>query len=450
MSFDKNFKNWLITNKMLINKNSDREKTHNTMEFGNFLSIKPAFYEQFMHKLVETLNKDKVNYLLEIRTDYFKYMVDVDFKNEYGLTEEEKINLLKLIHEAVGDCIKNQQRNLMIVSSCEDQKINVEGQDMIKIGFHLIWPNVIVGVEEALFLRSAIIQYLENSDITLTSLDDWETIIDISIYDEKHALRMNGSSKNVKCSICKGKKSRNICEPCRRTGWVNVGRIYKPYLIYDENNTLNYDLLKELQNDMYKNLTMTGIRTDEIKANIKKKFPEWFSRLKYDGHTKRKKRKKKQKFHTNPSTTIKNGEREEISEHDIRYKKLRKFLSSELFKLSSHFEDIEYDKLLKITRGVKQKNCSYIFATKCHYCLNTEKEHSSNHIYFVINKNSFYQKCLSPWKNKLGEKCEEFQSRHLPINTELRDILFLNKLPTEIKKPKIKPKMRQKLVFTFT
>lgn len=440
MPICKNLKKWLSTNKMWINSRSDKEKTHNVMEYGCFLSIREDLADEFKKKLAQTLTDGKINFLLEIRTDYFKFMVDVDFKSEFGLTSDEKQQLLILIQEAVtqfiGDQIKN---NYVIISSCNDETIKVDDEQMIKIGFHLIWPKLDVSVVEARYLRSAIIQYLTNSDIKFLSLSDWEEIIDDSIYDEKHALRMNGSNKNIKCKTCKCKKSlRGQCMDCNTTGWIDAGRVYKPYLIINEDLSYNETLLQKLQNDYYKNLKFTSIRTNKHSSNINiDNLPNWFSKNKYEAHINSRKTKKKKTIKIHKSKNpLQSNDQEEIPENNIKFIELKKYLESELFKLSPYFRDIELDKLKKIKF---RKNFIYVFTTKSHFCLNMNREHSSNHIYFVINQKSkeVYQKCPSPWKNKQDINCCDFKSKSLILPNDLYKLLFdINE--ENLKKPKTK------------
>lgn len=452
MNLDKDFKKWLEENKMLIKSNSDKEKTHNVMEYGRFLSIKPQLEEDFLQKLSQTLEDSKVNYLLEIRTDYFKFMVDVDFKSEYELSIKNKYLLMQHIFQAVNIFVGNQADTLTIVSSCDDEKINYHDQELIKVGFHLIWPNLIVSVEEALYLRSAIIQYLENSDLKIFSLEDWTTVIDKSIYGKNHALRMNGSSKHVSCPKCKNKKSlKNDCEYCDTSGWINVGRVYKPYLIFNNDGTTNEKMLDKLNNSFYDNLKYTSIRTKQIKSNIKipSKFPEWFSKNKYETHIHSRQRKKKI-FTSHPFVKTKLDNQLEISENDIRYNELTKFLNSELFKLDQNFNDIEFDKLKKITTGNKIKKHYYIFSTRCYYCMNMKREHSSNHIYFVIDEKTktIYHKCPSPWKNSKGVLCQDYRSNVLSLPKNLHNLLFNEN--AKVVKDKSEEKKERKSLLCFS
>ena len=429
MPLDPTLKSWLKEHKMwLKNSKTGKEHTHNVMEYGCFLSIKDEFKNEFLKKLAITIDDRKINYLLEIRGDLFNFMVDVDFKSEYGLTKEQKLKLIHAIQTAVNSCIDNNviDNNILIVSSCKDAKIMYQEQEMVKIGFHFIWPNLTVSMDEARFLRSAIIQYLD-IHIESVAINDWETIIDNSIYDNKHGLRMNGSSKNIKCPKCKAKPTlRDQCIKCNRSGWFNEGRIYKPYLVMN-NATCDKDMLLKLRKDTLKNLKMTSIRgnsNESIETNI---FPEWFSKNKLAVHLYNNGKKKEKKLKIcNPNNKYKPHQQDEISENSIIYKELIKYLTLQLFKLSPEYEDIEFDKLKKI--NLPKNKFLYILSTRSHYCLNMNREHSSNHIYFQVNggKNpNIVQKCPSPWKNSKNEMCKDFKSKEIKLNEKLYNILFV-------------------------
>lgn len=438
MPFSENLKKWLNHHKMLIKKNDQvKERTHNVMEYGLFLSIKNKYHDTFLKKLSESNVK---NFLLEIRTDYFKFMVDIDLKNELGLTSIQKKQLLNITNSAVNQMIDDTIDNQVIISSCKDEEITYLNQNMIKVGFHLIWPYLIVGVDEALKLRSAIIQSLENSNLNIMALEDWETIIDISIYNENHALRMNGSRKKGPCPICKNKKSqKQDCTTCNSAGLLDIGRVYKPFLVLNKDNTENDELLSKLKNNKYLELKLTSIRTDEDETNIKFKqpLPIWFSKNKYNQHLRKKRitKKKKKTLNNDPfQNSNSNSEQIEISENDPIYTQLNKFLISELFKLSIHYKDIRLSTLKKI---INKKNYYYVFSSDSKFCLNMNREHSNNHIYFVIdNKGTVYHKCPSPWHNSANQFCKDFRSKSILLNTKTFELLFTdkNKIPNKVKK----------------
>lgn len=307
---------------------------------------------------------------------------------------------------------------------------------------------MIVNEHEARLLRSAIIQYLEKSEEQFLSFGSWEDIIDPSLYDNYHALRMNGSNKYATCPKCKNKKKiKYECMTCNTLGRIDVGRVYKPYLIINPDNTYNNELLLELQNDYYKNLKYTSIRSDNYESTIVlNNPPSWFSNNKYNLHNSRRSSKKKVPSKSVKKNPLKNAKnQEEISERDEKYIQLKKYLESELFRLSKYYSDIDLDRLKKIFHN---RSFYYVFTCKSHYCMNMKREHSSNHIYFIINKKSkdVYQKCQSPWKNIDGICCEDFKSRSLSLPDELYKILFVDKSDSEKSTPRKKLKTTKKSI----
>ena len=442
---DNTLKEWLEKRYMWISKESDKEKTHNTMDWGTFLSVRRRYYEQFIKLLAKTIkNKGKV-YFLEIRTDYFKMMVDLDFKNENGLSYDEKLRLLTLIQEAVNHFIGNQiQDNYVIISACDDEKIMYDGQEMTKIGFHLIWPNLIVSLEEALYIRSAIIQYIKQNIGNFDIFNDWEDVIDKSLYDPKHALRMNGCRKKAKCPTCKNKNKD--CGTCFGIGWQDVGRVYEPYLVLRNDCSQNNLLCSDLKEDYEQQLKLTSIRTDEIESNIKineENFPEWFSEQVYVSHLSRKSKNKR--IYKNPEDKYRVKEQNIIPNNDERYIKLKNYIVESSYLLSNKFEETDFDVLKKIKLG--KKKTAYIFSTRSHYCLNIRDEHSSNHIYFYIDEKGIYQKCHSPWKNKNGQECTEFISNPIPVNNTIIEMLYDDNWVKKRNKPKKQKKPPSKKFF---
>ena len=460
MTLDKNVRNWLEKNRMWFRSKSGKEETHNVREYGCFLSVRPNKIIEFRKKLAKTLEEGKINFMQEIRSDYFKFMVDVDFKSEFALTNEQKENLMLLIQSAVIEMVGNQvEDNKVIVSSCDDEEIVKNEQRMIKTGFHLIWPNLVVGIDEALCLRSAIVQYLDQVEHNFTTLRDWEDVIDDAIYRNKSSLRMNGSHKKDKCPKCKKKKGiKDECVNCHTTGEIDAGRVYKPIYVINSDNTMDNDFLKRLLNSYIENLKYTSIRTTEEEANINmpnENLPDWFSYNNYTKHTSRRRKRRGYSFQ-NPIDKIKDENKTYISENDEKYIKLKNYLLSELYKLSPEYDDtLELDKLIKI---INRRSISYIFTSRSHYCLNTKNTHGSNHIFFVINKatKDVYQKCTSPWKNAEGQSCEKFKSKSIKLNKEIFQLLFceqkkiLKKSPSMTRKSsKSKKQMELLKLYSF-
>ena len=111
--------------------------------------------------------------------------------------------------------------------------------------------------------------------------------------------------------------------------------------------------------------------------------------------------------------------------------------NSKAFKMCSDFilNSFPQPKLIKIIEIFKQgkENPCYIVRTDSRFCLNINREHHSNHIYYYIDKSFAYQKCHCTCDTTIGRlygKCMDYKSsgRRLPV--ELQRLLF----PQEQKK----------------
>src|SRR6476646_8808473 len=103
------------------------------------------------------------------------------------------------------DCDMQAARDSMEISSCliltaPARAKEVDGTDAVKVGIHMIWPNLVVTKDTAQRLR----------EIALTALyrvdrhHDWVKDVDASVYRPRSGLRMLGSYKAMPCRQYKG------------------------------------------------------------------------------------------------------------------------------------------------------------------------------------------------------------------------------------------------------
>ena len=103
-------------------------------------------------------------YVVEQKTNRFKFFVDVDFKSERALTDEDALVLCRHIWDSVGD------PGRCVAARAPPRK---EGL-LIKSGLHIHWPDLVVDRAQALALRTKILLGLEG--------DHWAQTIDQSVY----------------------------------------------------------------------------------------------------------------------------------------------------------------------------------------------------------------------------------------------------------------------------
>ena len=148
--------------------------THVLMD-GGILFVPPEETMDFYRECISLINSGTKLYIVEQKTDNFKFFVDLDYKAQEKLKDEDLLQFCSIIHEAVGV-------GRCLIARAKPRPVK-EG---IKSGVHIHWPDLVVNRIQALNLRTKII----------TSLGDgpWDTIVDASVYGGS-GLRMLWSHK---------------------------------------------------------------------------------------------------------------------------------------------------------------------------------------------------------------------------------------------------------------
>jgi hypothetical protein len=152
--------------------------THVLMD-GGVLLVPPEETLEFYQAYCQTINFGSKLFVVEQKTDRFKFFVDLDYKAKEKLSDEDLLQFCFIIHETLGGDS---------VSECliARARPRVVGEGLIKSGVHIHWPRLIVTRTEALNFRSKLIQALGDGP--------WDTIIDVSVYGGS-GLRMLWSHK---------------------------------------------------------------------------------------------------------------------------------------------------------------------------------------------------------------------------------------------------------------
>jgi hypothetical protein len=153
--------------------------THVLMS-GGILFVPPEETQEFYMEYIAAVNSGVKLYVVEQKTELFKFFVDLDYKSPEKLKDEDLIQFCSVIHQALGtssECIIARARPRAVADG------------LIKSGVHIHWPDLIVTRTQALNFRSKIVLSL-TSDFAF----DWDKIIDASVYGGS-GLRMLWSHK---------------------------------------------------------------------------------------------------------------------------------------------------------------------------------------------------------------------------------------------------------------
>lgn len=146
--------------------------THLLMDGGILLVDKP---DEFHEAYIKDLAAGKRLYVVEKKTDTFKFFVDLDHQANYKLDSAQIIGLATKMN------LVTKHRCLIALTPTRI----VSGK--IKTGVHFHWPDLLVTKADAIKLRNQII-------LSLPEDTDWDKAIDASVYAGS-GLRMIWSHK---------------------------------------------------------------------------------------------------------------------------------------------------------------------------------------------------------------------------------------------------------------
>ena len=145
------------------NRKGNEAPTHVLMNGGQ-LYVPDKDLTDFWRAYLSDLASGQKLYVVEQKTEKFRFFVDIDYRAEVALSDEETLSLCVKIYEAVGE----SGRCLVARAPAREEK------GLVKSGIHIHWPDLVVTKSEALSLRTQILMELED--------DHWPETIDASVY----------------------------------------------------------------------------------------------------------------------------------------------------------------------------------------------------------------------------------------------------------------------------
>jgi hypothetical protein len=146
---------------------------------GGILQVPYEQLDEFYVECVHAIRLGKKIYVVEQKTDVFKFFVDLDYKGSEALPDDVILELATTMHSVV-------QKGRCIIARAEPRQVDTQ----VKSGVHIHWPDVFVTKSEALALRTRILLELPDDP-------EWSQRIDASVYGGS-GLRMLWSHKREK------------------------------------------------------------------------------------------------------------------------------------------------------------------------------------------------------------------------------------------------------------
>jgi hypothetical protein len=149
------------------NRKGNEAPTHVLMNGGQ-LCVPDKDLTDFWRAYLSDLACGQKLYVVEQKTEKFRFFVDIDYKAENALSDEETLELCRRIYGAIDHVPLGRSRCLVARAPAREEK------GRVKSGIHIHWPDLIVSKQEALSLRTQILMELEE--------DHWPETIDASVY----------------------------------------------------------------------------------------------------------------------------------------------------------------------------------------------------------------------------------------------------------------------------
>ena len=387
-------KKWVITNKYFIKTTDSKEKKLTATHFlldGGIWSIPKEIYSEFLRLLAVDLQNGEKHYICENRTEVFKFICDIDMFDDIIIS----IDSIKIITLKLQEIINIYFGDFKVIICGSDSKnVKVNEIEMIKSGFHLVWPDIWLSVDTAKKIRILFIEKLIEHFGERESYNKWEDVIDLAVYED-NGLRMVGCRKMGICKACKNKKEfRETCVSCNNLGKIDENRIYSPKAVlgkcekkYLESIGSYYVMLPVTSIYNYNNLPET-VLIKELEVILTKKS------------------------------------------------KVKVKLENEVITKLENFIKRNYKNNFKINKLTKNENCYYAQPDD-NFCINVNRKHTTSEVYFQITSNGICQKCYCKKETSDGRingPCKNFSSEVLPLNKILQTLLFGESIRVKNKK----------------
>lgn len=153
--------------------------THLLMN-GGVLFVPAGETREFHQAYVDAINLGTKLFIVEQKTERFKFFVDLDYKSQEKLADQDLLQFCSIIHGAL------ETTSRCLIARARPRAV---GDGLVKSGVHIHWPDLVVSRTQAQNFRTKIILSLK-ADFPF----DWDKVVDASVYAGS-GLRMLWSHK---------------------------------------------------------------------------------------------------------------------------------------------------------------------------------------------------------------------------------------------------------------
>ncbi len=443
---------------------------------GGVLKVPDHLNLEFLRHYAASVFNGKRLFVSEQRTPIFKMYYDLDIKRkEYhppsatfhpaaeADESDAKVPLPDFAHH-----LDERSFDVMVLQYCRDmmdtirlffppetdpqrfvtvvccRKFELQSKEFeprtYSLGVHVIMPNLYVNATQARIMREAAVGRFRNLYGSMEEVQNsWETILDDAVY-VGNGLRMLGSRKATKCTECKADKTNKMnCNACNFTGKLDIGRVYVPWKVLRPAAQPNQPALEDpvelakLKNVMEYQVECTSVRLFKVDLS-----PDWKP---YPGCP------------VVPELNVNSIEVEIDGKKQLRFQEDAQALNRIRNKIYLPHDPEQFGLMEAYLRTMispaKYKGLSVhaiftnpsgkwyvvdVVGDGSSFCMNVDRDHKSNRIYFLMTADGLYQKCFCRCDTLVGRRfglCKNYSSRKFPITTQLKAAFFKDSVTLE-------------------
>ena len=359
-------------------------------------------------------------FIKENNTPIFRLYYDFDFKQRQGVSPDGIAAVGKCAAQVVASFFPGLAfpRYIICTSSytvTEEKDKQGERSKCIKTGMHVHWPDLYVNCEQAFHIRESILARLQQQFGHREYPNNaWNDVIDTSVHDKPEGkkgsgLRMIGSLKQADCPNHSNEhecdRSCPLCNGSRRILADGHGRPYWLFLCA----SMERDISKENE---YRQNILTLLLDTKIRY-YGSPTPEFTIPIGAPLYIPKEKQYRK---------TI-SSQAKEVSHSDKKYQVIEEAIRSHML-----YGNIVVTTVKEHGNRESKKYKVFVSGLNSRFCQNVNREHRSNHIWFIVSMDGVQQRCLDEADIRTADMryglCKEYTSSSWPLSPYQKSILF--------------------------
>ena len=292
----------------------------------------------------------------------------------------------------------------------------------LKHGIHVVFPHIVVGSEQALFMREALVAALTDAFGDKYAHKGWSHVVDNSVYVNS-GLRMMYSCKTTPCKVCKINSSDSGCGACYQGRDYRDGRPYKLKFVAINgvrDNAASESMLSNIALSLQKGMIYTTQNALDSTWNKFPGCPSYGDMKPSTGSGPSMPGKERVFKAENSSTRVWNAKTPVTDPHITSI--ISSHIRTRFGKQYSHL------RIVSVVRDVKQYFIK-VDGEGSNYCLNLKpaRDHRSNRIWFCIDSDGIRVRCFCKnlsTEGRLHGMCKEYRSIPRKLNQKDMAMLF--------------------------